>query len=410
MTAGNRGRSLIWRVTLPFLAGYFLSYAYRAVNALLGPLLAREFGISAAELGFLTSVYFLAFGVFQIPLGVLLDRFGPRRVNAFLLLIAACGAVIFCTAQSYAALVAGRALIGFGVSGCLMSSFQAWVLWHPPERIAFMNAIAFATGVLGAIATSVPLDLLLRVLDWRQAFLLLIGFNVVVVCVLVFVVPEGSQTSRGESLRQSLSGVGRVLSDPAFWRIGIALLGLQSATVALLTLWMATWLRDVAGYSRAEVAQVLLLVNVALIAGFLGYGRAADARAASGRSVFPLFAGGIAGAAFCLLLLTLGVTTAAPLLWMLFIGSGSVGSLAYSILTRRYPREMTGRVNATLNIFTFSGGFLGQWGVGLVIDRWPQSAAGYDPQAYSYAFGILLCVMLAGLTWLWRGRRLLAAA
>jgi len=169
VTAGKRGLSLVWRVTLPFLAGYFLSYAYRAVNALLGPLLAREFGLSAAELGFLTSVYFLAFGAFQIPLGVLLDRFGPRRVNASLLLIAACGAVVFCTAQSYAALVAGRALIGLGVSGCLMSSFLAWVLWHPPERIAFMNAVAFATGVLGAIATSVPLDLVLRVLDWREA-------------------------------------------------------------------------------------------------------------------------------------------------------------------------------------------------------------------------------------------------
>jgi len=71
---------------------------------------------------------------------------------------------------------------------------------------------------------------------------------------------------------------------------------------------------------------------------------------------------------------------------------------------------MAGRVNATLNIFTFGGAFLGQWGVGLVIDRWPQSAAGYDPQAYSYAFGLLWLAMLAGLAWLWSGRRLFASA
>lgn len=397
-------------MTLPFLAGYFLSYAYRTINALLGPLLAQEFTLSAAELGFLTSVYFLAFGVFQIPLGVLLDRFGPRRVNAGLLLVAAAGALLFATGTSYAMLVAGRALIGVGVSACLMASFQAWVLWYPPGRIAFMNGVAFATGALGAIAASVPLELLLRVFSWREIFQLLFVLNLVVVAVLWWVVPERAQARRGESLADSLAGVGRVLADPAFWRIGLALLCLQVAAPALLTLWMATWLRDVAGYSRAEVAQVLLAVNLALIVGYLAYGRIADTLAHQGRSAFPLFAGGIACAAVCLGILALGVTAAAPVLWMLFVGSATAASMAYSILSRRYPREMTGRVNATLNIFTFGGGFLGQWGVGLVINRWPQSAAGYDPQAYAYAFGGLWIVMVAGLLWLWSGRRLFASA
>lgn len=401
---------ILLRVTLPFLAGYFLSYNYRAVNALLGPLLAEEFVLSAAELGFLTSVYFLAFGAFQIPLGVLLDRFGPRRVNASLLLIAAAGALLFATGQSYSALVAGRALIGLGVSGCLMASFQAWVLWHPPERIALLNGVAFATGGLGAISASVPLELLLRLLGWRDIFLMLVGFNLAVVALLAAVVPERAQLRRGESLAESLAGVALILADPAFWRVGLALFGLQAAVGALLTLWMATWLRDVAGYSRAEVGQMLLFVNLALIAGYLGYGRAADALARHGRSAFPLFAGGIGCAAACLALLALGMTVAAPLTWMLFIGSGSVGSLAYSILTRRYPREMAGRVNSTLNIFTFGGAFLGQWGVGLVIGRWPQSAAGYDPQAYPYAFGLLWLAMAAGLAWLWNGRRLFGGA
>ena len=396
-------------MTLPFLAGYFLSYTYRTVNALLGPLLAQEFTLSAAELGFLTSVYFLAFGAFQIPLGVLLDRFGPRRVNAGLLLVAAAGALLFATGTSYAALVAGRALIGIGVSACLMASFQAWVLWYPPGRLAFMNGVAFATGALGAIAASVPLELLLRVFSWREIFQLLFALNLVVVAVLWLVVPERGQARRGESLADSLAGVGRVLADPAFWRIGLALLCLQFAAPALLTLWMATWLRDVAGYSRAEVAQVLLAVNIALIVGYLAYGRIADVLAHRGRSAFPLFAGGIACAAVCLGILALGVTAAAPVLWMLFVGSATAASMAYSILTRRYPREMTGRVNATLNIFTFGGGFLGQWGVGLVINRWPQSAAGYDPQAYSVAFGGLWVVMVAGLAWLWAGRRLFVA-
>src|SRR5205814_3982672 len=131
---------------------------FGSVNALLGPQIADEFGFGAADLGLLTSVYFVAFGLVQIPVGVLLDRYGPRRVDAALLLIAAVGAVIFASAQSFTGIVAGRALIGLGVSACLMASFQAFALWYPVERISMLNSWAFAIGILGAITVSVPLE------------------------------------------------------------------------------------------------------------------------------------------------------------------------------------------------------------------------------------------------------------
>ena len=91
----NADLTPFFRIVLPFLAGYYLSYVYRAVNAVLGPTLAREFHLSATELGFLTGVYFFSFGLFQIPLGLLLDRFGPRRVNGTLLVLAAAGSLGF---------------------------------------------------------------------------------------------------------------------------------------------------------------------------------------------------------------------------------------------------------------------------------------------------------------------------
>src|SRR3954468_2849839 len=162
------------RVALPFIAGYFISYVYRMVNAVLGPTLAAEFGLTAGGLGLLSSVYFLSFAFFQLPLGLLLDRFGPRRVNATLLLVAALGGLWFAFAHSAGSAIGARALIGVGVSGCLMSSFTAFVLWYPPDRLATMNGITFAAGALGAIAATVPLEMLLRVLPWREAFLLLV--------------------------------------------------------------------------------------------------------------------------------------------------------------------------------------------------------------------------------------------
>jgi MFS family permease len=178
------------RVVLPFLAGYFLSYVYRAVNAVLAPALVGEFGISAEQLGFLTGVYFFSFGLFQIPLGLLLDRFGPRRVNGTLLVLAAAGALFFAYSDSFVDLVAARALIGLGVSACLMASIQAFILWFPPERMSTMIALAYSMGGLGAITASVPLEIALRVLSWREVFELLAVFTLLLSAVFALAVPE----------------------------------------------------------------------------------------------------------------------------------------------------------------------------------------------------------------------------
>src|SRR5512136_390379 len=127
------------RIFLPFAAGYFLSFLLRNANAVIAPELARTLGLGAADLGLLTSAYLLAFGVFQLPLGVLLDRYGPRRVEAGLLLVAAAGCAVFAASPGLSGLVAGRALIGLGVSACLMAAFKAFSLWFPVERIASVN-------------------------------------------------------------------------------------------------------------------------------------------------------------------------------------------------------------------------------------------------------------------------------
>ena len=123
------------RVFIPFAFGYFLSYVYRTVNAVIAPDLVADAGLAPAALGLLTSAYFLAFAAFQIPLGVLLDRFGSRRVEAVLLVIAAAGAIVFALAEGVTGLIVGRALIGLGVSACLMAAFKAFSTWLPPERL-----------------------------------------------------------------------------------------------------------------------------------------------------------------------------------------------------------------------------------------------------------------------------------
>ena len=196
------------------------------------------------------------------------------------------------------------------------------------------------------------------------------------------------------------------MRDAAFLRVALFLGASQFASVALQTLWIATWLRDVAGYSPAEVARGLLAVNASMIAGYLVFGRAADSLHRRGRNVLPLLIGGVALSSLCLALVIGGVKSL--LLWCVFVAGGTAVVLAYPILSLRYPKAMAGRANTAINVFGFIGMFSGQWGIGLVLDRWPPTAHGYAAEGYAWALGMAWAVQLAGLAWMWSGRMLLA--
>jgi predicted MFS family arabinose efflux permease len=382
------------------------------VNAVLAPTLATEFGLSAGGLGLLSSMYFFAFALTQLPLGVAMDRFGPRRVNAALLLVAAAGGAWFASAESAAGAIAARALIGVGVSVALMGSLTAFVLWYPPHRLSTMNAIAFSVGMVGAMTVTVPLELLLRVWPWRQAFLLIVAATVAVSLLLWLWVPERRASAGNKSLREEIHELRKLLAEPAFLRVATCVGASQFAAVALQTLWIATWLRDVAGYGPPEVARALLAVNATMIVGYVAFGRAADALQRRGRNELPLMAGGVAVSSASLVALILAPGAAPLFFWCLFVTTATAVVLGYALISRRLPKAMAGRANTAINVFAFVGMFVGQWGVGLVLDLWPPADeglnAGYAPEAYRWALGMTWAVQLAGLAWLWAGRALLS--
>ena len=142
---------LISRVFLPFAAGYYLSYLYRTINALIASHLSSDTALGTADLGLLTSVYFLIFAAAQIPVGILLDRFGPRRVQSVLLLLAAAGAGLFAISTGFLSLLIARAMIGLGVAAALTAGLKSIVLWFPRERVALLNGYMIMLGSLGAV-------------------------------------------------------------------------------------------------------------------------------------------------------------------------------------------------------------------------------------------------------------------
>lgn len=122
------------RIFLIFAFAYVLSYAFRAINAVIATVLIGDLQLSHSDLGLLSSAYLIAFGVMQLPLGIGLDRFGPRRMESVLLVVGCSGTVLFSLAHTFAVLWLARALIGAGVSGCLMAALTAFRAWYPAER------------------------------------------------------------------------------------------------------------------------------------------------------------------------------------------------------------------------------------------------------------------------------------
>lgn len=383
---------------LPFAAGYFLSYLYRSVNAVIGPNLVADLGLDAAALGLLTSAYFLSFAAFQLPLGILLDRFGPRRVESALLICAATGAAVFAVAGDVGELTLGRALIGLGVSSCLMGGFKANVQFWPPSRLALANGFLLAFGGLGATVATLPVEYLLHMVSWRTLFLGLAAITVAVSALIWTAVPERTQSASGR-LADQVKAIGTIMASARFWRVAPIMVASQASFLAYQGLWAGPWLRDVAGLDRDSIATVLFLLAFAIIVGYAFGGMLADRLLRAGIRHRALVIAFVAAYLAVQVPLAFNVAAGSDVLWVLFglLGTGSI--LGYSFLTRQFPTEQAGRVNTALNLIVFVGAFAMQAGIGQVISLFPSQDGAFAPAGHQAAFTIVLCLQAAG--WLW---------
>jgi len=390
------------QVFLPFALGYFLSYLYRVINAVLAPDLAADLGVDPSGLGLLTAAYFITFAAFQLPLGILLDRFGPRKIEAGLLILAAAGALLFANARTLTGLVIGRGLIGFGVSACLMAAFKAFVIWFPKQQLPRINGFQMAAGGLGALAATSPVEMALTLTDWRGVFTLLAALTVLVAALIFFMVPERENPIKDETFADQMRDMGTILKSLHFWRIAPWATLSQGTFLAVHGLWAGPWLRDVAGYDRSTAAGTLLLLAVAMVAGFIVLGTAAERLSLRGISTMAVGAMGMGLFMAVMVVIMSGPESGATLIWILFGFFGTSGILPYAALSQSFPLRLSGRVNTALNLLVFLAAFSAQWGIGAIIGRWPVTpSGGYAPAGYQVAFGTLLIIQLFTILWFW---------
>lgn len=397
---------LVLAVFLPFAAGYYLSYLFRTINASISPVLASDFALGAAETGLLASVYFLVFAAAQIPIGVLLDRYGPRRVQSVLLVIAVGGATLFGNADSFAELLIGRALIGLGVAASLMAGLKAIVVWFPRDRVAFVNGAMIMLGSLGAVTATAPTDWMLNWIGWRSLFEVITIASLTTAGLIYFVVPE----SNGEPRRSVPSGkplsLRSVLSDPRFLRIAPLSATCIGSSWAMHSLWAASWLADVEGFDRQGVISQLFAMAIGISLGALLLGTVADRFRKRGIPAEVLLA--VFGALFMLaeLALVLRVPLPSILPWSVVSVAGAATVLSYAIIADYFPVEIAARANGALNLLHFGWAFVTQYGIGLIINQWTPQDGHYPLAAYQAAFGISLALQVLALLcfavpWIW---------
>jgi len=384
-------------VFLPFAFGFFLSHLFRSIMLLLSKPLAAEFSLTPADLGLLTSIYFLSFAAVQLPLGIALDRYGPKRVQIVLLAVATAGAAIFAISESLASLMVGRMLVGLGVAGALMAGLKAIVLWFPSDRLALMNGIFIMLGSLGAVTATAPLEFVLTAFDWRALSGFLAVITALGLLLLLLLVPD----RRAAPLDETAPPVSlwAIYTDRRFWRIAPLSGTVIGSACALQGLWAAPWLGDVEGFDQSEIMQRLMFMAMGLPLGAISFGFAAHRLRRFGFGPADILVGAVLLSLAAQLALIVRAPIEPTIAWAIIASLGSGTALSYTSLSETFPKSASARANCALNVLHMGCACAIQAVLGCIIELWPADGGRYPVAAYQVAFGLNLAVQVVALMW-----------
>lgn len=400
MGATLRGRRAAI-VFMCFGAGYFLSFVLRSINAVIAPTLMSDLGLSNADLGLLSAAYFITFALLQLPLGIWLDKYGARRTESALLIVAALGAAVFAASTSLTGLWIGRALIGIGVSACLMAAFKAYRQWFAVTQQAQLASWMLVAGTSGAVMSTLPVTMALPHFGWRGLFGLLAVLLAMVAALLFFGLRnvEREFSERAARMPAQLvddGGYRRIFSDPYFWRLAVVGLLFQGSFTALQSLWAGPWMTVVLGKTPEQAGQILFYFNLGVLLAYLVLGWAAPRLSARGLGTHRMIGAGLVCALLVEAAIILVDGSGAWLLWLLLGPCIAVAALVQAHVGLAFPASLAGRANTAYNLHLFAGAFGAQWGIGVMIDAF--KAHGLSaPAAFRGALAVIVIVQLVAL-------------
>ncbi len=365
---------------------------YRVSTAVISPFLVRDLGFTNAQLGDLAAVFFYAFALSQIPIGIALDRLGSRITMFFLALAAVGGAVLFALGQTPSDLIIARALLGIGMSGNLMIIYALLAAWFPLDRFAFLGGLLVSIGVAGNLLAATPLTLLTISIGWRTSFLIFAGINAAVVTIFLVVVRDRPDSSApiGLNTGSAIAGLGHLLRMYSYWAISLSQFVRYGYFAALQSLWVAPFLIYGLGFSEIAASNAIFFLGLGYMISLPLSGWFSDSVLQSRKAV-------ILGTMWGLCLLSGSViwwTQTVPM-WLVMatlFGVGvtaAPGQIMYAHIKELLPPTMVAQAMTAVNMFTVLGAGVMTHILGFVIGREPSNLAGPSDFSLVWYVGVI---------------------
>jgi MFS family permease len=374
-----------------------LSLFYRSCLGVIAPELTRDLGLTPEDLGNANGAFFLSMAAMQIPVGLLFDRYGPRRVVSWLTVLAVIAAALHGMVRTPGELVAVRLLLGIGCAGSFMGAVTLCALWYPGNRLATMLSRVFAFSQIGTFLAATPLALSEAAIGWRWSFGAMAAITAATGLSFFFLIKDKpGAAQQPESLADVLRGLLSVWRTPGL----LPLLGVHTFAYAsmatVLGLWAVPYLAHVHDMDGPTRGNVLLAMAAAQLVGILAFGpldRIFDTRK------WIIVPGGICtvGLLGAMALIPGLPTTAAVTLLVLFTGVTSYAVVIVAHGRSLFPDHLLGRGVTTVNIAQVVGLTLLPLVTGPIVGAFPAPSAVSPEIAYRAAFGAIGLLLAAGL-------------
>lgn len=401
-----------WAVFGILALAYFFVYFHRVSPAVVSNYLQISLGVGAASIAVLSSVYFYAYTVMQLPSGLLTDNWGPRRTVSAFTLLAATGALMTGIATSFEMVILGRLLIGIGVAAVYIPIMKILATWYRRDEFASLSGILLAVGNLGGLSAAGPLALMSEAMGWQQVFLIL-GIITATIAAATWIIirdrpsdiglpsiqeieeEEGSRIASEVSPIETIS-MRRALritfgSGRRFWPVAIWFFFTYGSMMVYQGLWAGPFFMDVLGWDNATIGTVLTFIGIGMIISCPIAGYISDKVLRSRRKVLLIGAVTYTAvwAAIWLMAGHVDSIEAYMVINFLFGFFGGFFIVSYAQIKEMFPIAIVGTTTAALNIFPFAGGAILQQVTGLMlVDR---SVASYQ----GIWLFMMICMVLA---------------
>lgn len=375
--------------------GYVLAMFHRVSIAIMADRLMYDLQLNLTQMGVMAAVYFYPYALMQFPVGILVDRIGPRRLVSAMMLLTAVASIAFALATTFELAIFARFLIGLSVSCIFVPTEKFIATYFPAEIFSTLTSFLLFFGIIGIICASVPLAYLVELLDWRSVYFIM-GIITLLLGIGTWLLLNDERMLKQSDQKSPkigfMEGLKPVLSEWGMWPIAVRNFFGYGVAMAFQSLWAGPYLMAILGMNRISAGYLIMLLSVSQLLS-LPFGGILSDKIFHSRKV-PLL---IASFGSVLFWLPFTFYTGDLLPWhiaLLFIYSGLLAGISsgpvFTLLKELHPRPLTGTAIGIGNFFNMAGAAVIPLICSMVMTSSAQSTGVLSVDSFANAYRYLL--------------------